>query len=81
MITDVLSSPDSDFYRRIFPGEAARVVLEVLTAQMTVLMAERLKESAWMTKTGLCLPGSDPRGEGNFAHHISPLIITIHPLI
>jgi len=56
-------------------------VLEVITAQMTVLMAERLKESAWMTKTGLFLPGSDPRGEGNFAHHISPLIITIHPLI
>jgi hypothetical protein len=76
LITDVFARPDAAFSNRMFAGADARLVFEVITAQIVVLMALRLKESFWSISTGRRLAGSEPREAGRLAHQISPFIIT-----
>jgi len=45
LTTDVLSRPETDFSSYKLPGRYARSVLELITAQITVLILLRLKLS------------------------------------
>jgi hypothetical protein len=60
---------------RRFAGADAKSRFDVITAQMTVLIALRLNVSPWIISTGRRFAGSEPRGVGRQAHQISPRIM------
>ena len=64
---------------RTFPGAAANMRLEVMTAATTVLTRLRLNSFDCMTRIGRRNPGAEPAGVGREDHHISPRCTTSHP--
>src|SRR6266699_4259930 len=52
LTTESLGRPDEVAGTKTFPGMAARLVLEVITAANVVLSRLALYGSAWMTRTG-----------------------------
>jgi len=75
-MTEVFSSFDMPFSRRIFPGACSSSRFDVIDAHMTVLTELRFIVSLWTINTGRVFAGSDPRTFGSTAHQISPLSIT-----
>jgi len=72
---DVLSKPDTAFSNNKLPGKEANSVLDVIAAQIMVLMLLRLNSLLWIISTGRRFPSTEPSGTGRFAHHISPRTI------
>ncbi len=79
MTTESRESLLTRFESGMFPGAAARSMLEVSAATTTVAIRLRLKASDWTTSTGRRYPSSDPCGSSRSAHQISPRLITNVP--
>jgi hypothetical protein len=76
LTTESVGRPETAAGRKTLPGMAAKVVLDVMTAAMTVFSRLVLKGLDWMTRTGRRLAGLLPRASPRSAQQMLPLVVT-----
>lgn len=74
--TEGFDSPEPRTGICTFPGAAASLRFDVMTAAITVLIRLSLKAFAETMRKDLRKPGPEPAGSGTEAHQISPLRAT-----
>src|SRR5229473_6151458 len=78
-MTESWSKPALPAARATLPGAAPNLRFEVIAATVTVLIRERLKASAEITRTGRRQAGADPCRGPKSAHQTSPRATTSQP--
>jgi len=81
LMTESRSKPAVPAARATLPGAAPNLRFEVMAATVTVLIRERLKASAEITRTGRRQAGADPCRGPRSAHQTSPRTTTSRRLL